>query len=207
MGWSWFLIPSLASRLFLDLDLTHAQYTLILTAPFLIGILSPIPGGAVGDRFGIRATIAIAAFLAGLTGIARVWAPNFETMFIVMCLFGAAYGMVRPNLPKLVKIWFPQEQAGLASGIYLNGLNLGSALGLLTGPLFGGWKPAFGTMGVLTLGLAVLWMLFARDAPQGVETRMAPMTMGIRRGIKSKNVWLVGVGQCLSLGAIVGLGR
>jgi nitrate/nitrite transporter NarK len=43
--WSWFLIPSLAYCLFPELGLTHAQFTLILTAPFLIGILIPILGG------------------------------------------------------------------------------------------------------------------------------------------------------------------
>jgi NNP family nitrate/nitrite transporter-like MFS transporter len=109
-----------------------------------------------------------------------------------------------PNLPKLVDIWFPPKQAGLASGIYMSGINIGAAFGLLTGPLFGGWKPAFATIGILMLVIAVLWTLRARNAPKGVEIHMPPIVTGIKRGVKSKNVWLIAMGQCLYLGAFVG---
>lgn len=202
--WSWFLIPSLAYRLFPELKLTHAQFTLILTAPFLIGVLTPIIGGALGDRFGIRLIVAVAAFLAGLTGITRVFTPSFQGMFVLMCLFGIAYGIIMPNLPKLVGIWFPPKQVGVASGIYMTGLNIGAAFGLLTGPLFGEWKPAFITSGIIMLGVAILWTLFAKNSPIGVEIHMPPLVTGITRGIRSKNVWLIAMGQCLYLGAFVG---
>ena len=201
--WCWFLIPSLAYCLFPELNLTHAQFTLILTAPFLIGIFSPVLGGAIGDRFGIRFIVALAAFLAGIFGIARVWVPNFAGMFTLMCLYGIPYGVVMPNLPKLVGIWFPPRQIGLASGIYMTGLNIGAALGLLTGPLFGGWKPAFTTMGIVMLVVAVLWTFFAKNAPEGMEMQMPPIITGIKKGVRSKNVWLVAISQCLYLGAFV----
>jgi MFS family permease len=147
MVWSWFLIPSLAHRLFPDLKLNQVQFTLIFTAPFLIGILTPILGGALGDRFGIRGIVALAAFIAGLSGIARAYAGDFATMFTIMCFFGISYGIVMPNLPKLVGVWFPPTQMGLASGIYMTGLNIGAACGLLTGPMFSGWPKAFNWCG------------------------------------------------------------
>lgn len=202
--WSWFLIPSLAHLLFPELNLTYAQFTMILTAPFLIGVFTPIAGGALGDRLGIRLVVAMAAFLAGIVGIARTAAPDFGVMFALMCVFGISYGVVMPNLPKLVGTWFPPRQIGLATGIYMTGLNIGAALGLFTGPLFGGWKAAFLSIGVLMLGVAVLWTCFARNAPPGVNLAMPPMLAGIKRGIASRNVWLIALGQCLYLGAFVG---
>ena len=204
MVWSWFLIPSLAFQLFPELHLTHAQFTLILTAPFLIGILTPLPGGALGDRFGIKVVVGCAAFIAAVTGLARLGASNFETMFVLMCLFGIAYGIVMPNLPKLVGIWFPPHQAGLASGIYMSGLNIGGAFGLLTAPLFGGWKAAFGTVGTLMLIIAVMWTIFARNAPRKTDIPMPSLLTGVNRGLRSRNVWLIAVGQFLYLGAFVG---
>lgn len=204
MVWSWFLIPSLAYLLFPDLHLTHAQFTLILTAPFLVGIITPIPGGVLGDRLGIRAVVAAAAFIAGITGLARVGSSSYETMFVLMCLFGIAYGIVMPNLPKLVGIWFPPQQIGLATGIYMTGLNIGAAIGLLTAPLFGGWKSAFGTIGTLMIVVAVLWTLLARNAPAGAELQATSLLTGVKRGMRSRNVWLIAIGQCLYLGAFVG---
>ncbi len=201
--WSQFLIPSLAYRLIPELGLTHMQFTLIFTGPMLIAIFAAIPGGALGDRYGIRLIVAIAVFLGGVIGLARAFTPSFEGMFALMLLYGIPFGTVLPNLPKLVGIWFPPRETGLASGIYNTALSTGCAFGLLTGPLFGGWKPAFTYIGILMLVAAILWTLFARNTPKGVEIYMPPVVSGIKRGVRSKNIWLVAMGQFLFLGTLM----
>ncbi len=203
LTWSLFLIPSLAYRLIPELGLTHWQFTLLFIAPPLVAIFTAIPGGALGDRYGIRRTVAIAAFLGGAIGLARAFTPSFGGMLALMLLYGIPYGIMLPNLPKLVGIWFPPKQIGFASGIYNTALGSGSALGLLTGPLFGGWQPAFTFIGIFMLGAAVLWALFARSTPKGVEIHMPPMLSGIKRGIRSKNIWFVGLGLGLFLGTLM----
>ena len=75
--WGWMVIPSLAFRLFPELNLTHMQFMLLFAGPFLLPIVSAIPGGALGDRYGIRLIVAIGIFLAGAVGLARVFASNF----------------------------------------------------------------------------------------------------------------------------------
>jgi nitrate/nitrite transporter NarK len=188
--WSWFLVPSLASRLSPDLGLSHMQYTLIFTAPVLMGIWCAITAGAAADRFGIRRVVAIAAFLGGAAGLARAFAPSFEVMFILMCLIGiAVYGSM-PNLPKLVAIWFPPKQAGLAAGIYTMSIGLGLSLGLFTAPLFPDWRTAFTVVGIITLAAALLWVLLARNAPKGIKINMPPMISGIKKGLRSRNILL-----------------
>jgi nitrate/nitrite transporter NarK len=188
--WSWFLIPSLASRLSPDLGLSHMQYTLIFTAPVLMGIWSAITAGAAADRFGIRRVVSIVVLLGGAGGLARAFAPNFEVMFIMTCLVGiAVYGSMS-NLPKLVAIWFPPRQAGLAAGIYTMSIGTGLSLGLFTAPLFPDWQAAFTVVGIITLVVACLWILLARNAPKGVKIKMPPMISGIKRGAKSRNIWL-----------------
>lgn len=147
--WAWFLIPSLAHYLLLDLNLNQTQFTLLLTAPFLMGILTPIIGGALGYPFGIRVVIALCALCAGIIGIARISPTSFTLMFTLMSLCGVCYGVMMPNLPKLVGIWYPSRQAGIANGIILSGLNIGAALGLFPGPLFPDWKTAFVAVSVL----------------------------------------------------------
>jgi len=199
------LIPSLAYYLIPELDLTQAQFTLLITGPSLTACLTAIPGGALGDRYGIRSVVAVAAFLAGVSSLARAFTPSFSGMFTLMCLFGISFGLAMPNLPKLVSIWFPPRQVGLASGIYATALGTGLSLGLLTGPLFGGWKQAFIYAGMLILPIAILWTLFARNAPKGIEIHMSPITSGIKRGARSKNIWLAGVMMFINAGVLVAL--
>ena len=198
--WSWFLIPSLASRLTADLGLSHMQYTLIFTAPIIMGIWSAITAGAAADRHGIRLVVAVAVFLGGAGGLARAFAPSFEVMFIMMCLVGiAVYGSM-PNLPKLVAIWFPPKQAGLVAGIYTMSIGIGLSLGLLTAPLFPDWQAAFTYIGIATLVTALLWALLARNAPKGADIKMPPMISGIKRGLRSRNILFICVVYFLFMG-------
>ncbi len=198
--WSWFLVPSLASRLTPDLNLSHMQYTMIFTAPVMMGIWCAITAGAAADRFGIRKVVTIAAFLGGAGGLSRAFAPNFEVMFILMCLVGmAAYGSMS-NLPKLVAIWFPPKQAGFAAGIYTMSIGSGLTMGLFTAPLFKDWQTAFTIVGIITLVAACLWALLARNAPKGVEIKMPPMISGIKKGLRSRNIQLVFVIYFLFMG-------
>jgi NNP family nitrate/nitrite transporter-like MFS transporter len=121
-------------------------------------------------------------------------------MFILMCLVGmAAYGSMS-NLPKLVAIWFPPKQSGLAAGIYTMSIGLGLTLGLFTAPLFQDWQTAFTIVGIITLVAACLWTLLARNAPKGVEIKMPPMISGIKRGLRSRNILLVCVVYFLYMG-------
>jgi len=188
--WSWYLIPSLASRLSPELGLSHMQYTLIFTAPVLMGIWGGVTAGASADRYGIRLVVAIAVFIGGAAGLARAFAPSYEAMFALMCLLGLAIFGTFPNLPKLVGIWFPPRQAGFAAGIYTTAPGIGMSLGMFTGPLFGGWKMAFTYVGTLTLVVAFVWTILARNAPKGIEIHMPPMVAGIKRGLRSRNILL-----------------
>jgi nitrate/nitrite transporter NarK len=200
LHWSWYLIPSLATSISPELGLTHMQYTLIFTAPTLIGVFSSIIGGASADRYGIRLVVAIALFLGGIAGLTRAFTLNFGVMFALMCLIGFSLFGTLPNLPKLVGIWFPPRQVGSATGFYMTGVGIGLSLGLLTGPLLGGWRMAFIYIGILTLVVAILWTLLARNAPKGIEIRRPPMVSGIKRGIRSKNIRLLGTAAFLSMG-------
>ena len=98
LHWSWYLIPSLASSMSPELGLTHMQYTLIFTAPALIGIFGAIMGGAAADRYGIRLVVTIAVFLGGTIGLARAFTPSFGVMFALMCLLGLSLFGTLPNL-------------------------------------------------------------------------------------------------------------
>lgn len=205
LGWVQFLPSSLAYLLVPELNLTPTQLTLIFTAPILMGIFVNIPGGALGDRYGIRLIVGIGIILAGVSTIARVWVSSFSEMFLLSCVFGVGVGTAFPNLSKLVAIWFPPKQAGLASGIYITAFSFGLGLGLAAGPYFGGWRPAFLYVGILSTALAFLWVWFGRSTPKGIQIKMPPATTSIKVVMKSKNIWLLSLSQLLLVGGFMGL--
>jgi NNP family nitrate/nitrite transporter-like MFS transporter len=201
VGWVLYLMPALAYIIAPDLRLMPAQITLIFTAPYLMGIFFNMPGGALGDRYGIRPVVGIAIFLTGLSTLTRAWVSGFGEMFALSCVFGVGYGVVFPNLPRLVAIWFPPKEAGLASGIYYTALMVGIGVGLATSSYFGGWRPAFLYTGILLTALTLLWFLLGKSAPKGApKTGMPSLVKGISVAIRSRSIWLLGLSFFLMTG-------
>ncbi|MFC2018649.1 nitrate/nitrite transporter [Chloroflexota bacterium] len=203
--WSWYLVPSLAYVLFPELGLSQTQFTLLYTGPLIATIFLSALGGGFGDRYGIRLAVAVGSFLYGIAGLARAFATSFEVMFVLMLLIGMSISLISPNLPKLVGTWFPPRQVGLASGIYVSAQAIGFSLGLMTGPLFSGWREAFTYVGIGALVVAVLWALIGRSTPQGVEIEKKPIISGIIRGAKSRNVRLLGLVIFCIMGAFLSI--
>lgn len=199
----WQMLPALAYQLIPELKLSPTEFTLIFTAPVLVAIFSSLPGGALGDRYGIRAVVAVAAFIAAITGLLRAFTPNFTGLFTLMLGWGIAWGMVVPNLPKLVGVWFPPERSGIASGIYMGSMGLGGALGLFVSPLFPGWREAFIYFGSASFVVAALWLIFARSCPVGVIIDRPNIISGVKVGLRSRNIWLLAAMQFMIQGAII----
>lgn len=203
VAWSWFLIPSLGYELFPDLGLTHSQFTMILTAPLMSGMLIALVSGGFGDRYGIRLAIFVGTLIAGVSGFSRAFVGGFSGIFILTLFTGVSNGFLMPNLTKLVSIWFPPRQVGLASGIYVSAQAFGLSVGLLTGPLFSNWRLAFFYVGIITLVAAGLWALLARSTPKGVFIAKTEIKSGMIRGIKSKNIVLLCSMSFLVMGAFI----
>lgn len=203
-SWQWYLIPSLANSLISDLGLSHFQYTVIFIGPIVVGIFTIIPGGLLGDRYGFKSVTAISAFLTAAIGLARPLMPSFGGMAFLSLLFGVPQGMLMPNMTKLVAVWFPPKEVGFASGIYLTATAIGMSLGLLTGPLFSSWQQAFVWIGLLTLVMAVVWTLFVKDAPRSVQMHRPALKSSMQVAVRSRNIWLLGLGSALFRGAFTG---
>lgn len=201
MIWNWFLIPSLATELYPALELTQWRYTLIFTMPMVVAIGTTYLGGGLADRFGIRPTVFIAVLISGVCGLTRAFTPSFTAFLWLAALLGVANSFIPPNLTKLVGTWFPRRQIGLATGIYASAQAIGFSIGLVSGPRFADWRQAFICVGLITVVVAVTWLLLGRNTPVGVSIPQTPFNAGIRRALTSRNVWLVAVAMFLILGA------
>jgi len=202
------MISSFSFVLMPELHLTMSQFMLILSAPTMMLIFASLPGGILGDRFGVRLTVGLGAVIVGVSGLLRAFNPSFEFMLTMMCLFGIGFGFILPNLPKVVGIWFPPRQMGIASGIYNTGLSMGATFALATAvPLYGSnWRLGFIVMGIAAIIMGTIWWISARNIPKGVEPpQILPVVPGLIRAVKSKNIWLLSAGMAAFLGVFIGL--
>lgn len=202
VNYSWYVLPPLEEELSSSLGLSTGQLYLLLTAPTLAAALVSLPGGAVGDRLGVRRTVLVGTLAGSLVGGLRALSPGFPPLWLLTFLVGACMGLVVPNLPKLVGEWFPEGETGAASGIYVSSMGLGISAGLFTGALFPSWRWAFLLTGVGMFLSALLWLLLAREPPGGGH-RGVPLRESLSHAVKSRNVWLLAAAQFLFLGGFV----
>jgi CP family cyanate transporter-like MFS transporter len=195
-----FCIPPMEYILQSQLNVDHAQMSLLFTIPFLTLAVIAIPSGFLADTIGIRKAAGIGAIVVVIGSLLRGVSTNFTNLTVFTSIYGIGFALIYPNLPKLVGTWFPREKAGLATGIYATALTIGPALALaITLPVIYLLTDTFqGTIwlwSIPALIAAVLWWIVVRNHP--VATDQIQQVDGKNKLFapvwKNGNLWLVGL--------------
>lgn len=131
-------------------------------------ILTQIPAGLLGDRFGGRKVLAAGSlgwsFFTLLTPLASV--PLL--MYLVRGLLGLAEGLNFPAATAVLSRWVPRKARARIQGMNLSGVAAGP---LIATPLTVwimtefGWKPVFYFYGTLGILWTVAWLLYSTERP------------------------------------------
>ena len=209
MGWTY--IVMLVSPILQDLGLNIADWGTLWSAVSFGTVLFALIGGALGDRFGIRPTVGLGVIFMGGFLTLRGTASSFATLYAWMFLFGIALAVTFTNVPKALGMWFPPEEFGLANGVTQAGYGAGAGLATVLTPLvldsLGGWRNLTYLLGILTMGLGLLWLCTVRDRPAAVLEAENRMEVGkaLRQVLRVKDVWIVAGCYFLFLGGYIGL--
>jgi len=188
-----------------DLGFSQFQYSLTITGPILGIAVAAMLGGALADRYGSRLVVGVGAILGGLGALCRTFVGSFGPMFGLSIILGIGTALVFSNLPKIVAVWFPPKQVGLATGFYYTGIGVGTATGLAVSSIFATWQQACLITGIAAMVVAALWAILGRSAPttmMGTELS-AGLRQSLRHSVRVKDIWIVFVVLFLSLGAIL----
>lgn len=202
---SWYTMPTLQPRLLEIYGISPQQFRLALTIPFLVTGLLAIPGGIIADRLGIKRAASIGIAVAGLGFLLRSTGGGFVRLMSAMVTVGIGMGLILPNLPKLVNVWFPPEETGLATGIYNTGLMAGFSTGLIVAPFLPNWRDGNLVFSGIILSLAGLFYVIVEDAPPGKEFPPTNLLDGLSHAIRSKNIWLAAIGLFAGLTGMVAI--
>jgi len=193
-------IPPLVNIIANDLTLSYTEMGVILGGVILMYVPLSIPIGVGIDRFGQKKMITIGLLLISLSAMLRSLVFNFESLFIMVFLFGFGGPTISVGLAKVVASHFEGRERGLASGIYMTGAAVGSASALaltnsLVLPLVGTWRGVFSFYGLIGFLIAFVWIILAREE--------APLTKEINTGfsirkilvslLRDRNVWIVAI--------------
>lgn len=162
-----------------ELGLTQIQMGQIFSS-FLVGYtLFQIPAGILGDRFGPRVVLAMAALVWAVTTALTGLLPGFVipaaagvylTLWVVRFLLGAGEAAMYPVAARAIANWIPATDRAFANSVVIAGALLGAAV---AGPLISwlmvsfGWRASFYVSAAIALAIAGLWWQYARDYPSG----------------------------------------
>jgi sugar phosphate permease len=194
-----FGVPVLAPALRDEFDLTLSQVGIALSSLWIGPILTLLGWGLLADRFGERAVLATGIAVCGVLVSAAGFASDFPTLVILLLLSGAAGSSVNAASGRAVMHWFLAEERGFALGIRQTAIPVGGVVAALTLPVAeqsGGLVAAFGLLGLLCVGSAIVAALVIREPPARdaeFEAGAVPWTLRDRR------IWTLCVGSSLYL--------
>jgi CP family cyanate transporter-like MFS transporter len=168
-----------------DLGVSHAVAGLLGTIPVLcMAVFAPAAGRLMAWA-SLRTAIATCVFGVAAFGLARAAAPGAGPVLALTVPVGVGLAVAGALLPVAVKARFANRPA-FGTGVYTTGISLGAALAsALAVPMagaFGGWRGALAAISVVTVGLAVGWLVLSRGTwTERAATR--PPRLPFRRGI------------------------
>ena len=183
------LIPSIES----DLDISHTVAGLLGTIPVLCMGIFALPAPRLGGRYGTRVAIAACLGLIGVFGLARAAAPGAAGVIALTFGVGIGMGFAQALMPVAVKERFWARPA-FATGIYVLGFNIGSALSsALAVPIAnasGSWRWSLVVFSAFTVVLVPIWIWLTRGEPP----HRRPEVSHLRLPWHSRTAWtLVGI--------------
>jgi nitrate/nitrite transporter NarK len=126
-------------------------------------------GGAIGDKFGPRLTLAVSALIVCL---ATGWigaAGGLVSLFCARLLLGIGEGAGFPTATRAMSAWTPQGRWGFAQGITHTFSRVGNTMtALIIASLIAmfSWRASFFILVPVTLVWAAIWYWYFRDEPR-----------------------------------------
>jgi len=197
-------VSPLVTPILKDLNMSYAQMGLILGSWQLTYIAVAIIAGTIIDKWGVRKSLFVGVVIVGLSAALRYFPGGFGSLLAVVALFGVGGPLISIGAPKTISVWFKGKSRGTAVGIYSTGPAIGGLVALAATnsfvmPLTGySWRLTFVCYGLLTLAIAALWWLLAKDVKPTEGTERANMSEVFSRLIKVRNVRVVLVAGLLS---------
>jgi NNP family nitrate/nitrite transporter-like MFS transporter len=179
----WTIFSIIGVQIKADLNLTEAQFGLLVGTPILTGSLSRIFLGVWTGQFGGRIVNLIVMILAAAATFLLSYAETYAQFLVAALGVGLAGGAFAVGVAYVSK-FYPAGQQGTALGIFGAG-NVGAAVTKFAAPfvmLALGWEAVAQVWAGALLVIAIFAFLTTKDEPEVAERR--------RTGQKPVTAWM-----------------
>jgi len=195
-----YCVPPMESIIREQLLISHAELSLLYSAPIIMVAALAIPGGLLADRIGVKKAAGIGAILIAVGTVLRGTAHSPETLLAFTFIYGTGFGLAYPNIPKLASVWTPSEKTGTTTGLFNLGLPVGSALAMaltmqVVYPVSNTFQGVFLIWSIPPVVAAIAWWVLVRERPVSPgyppgSDKVEPAG-GLGRIIRNRNLWLL----------------
>jgi MFS family permease len=148
--------------------LSDSSRGLLNSAFFWTYALLQIPAGWVVDRLGVKRPYAVAFLVWTLISAVTGMVNSVSQLLVLRLLLGAGESICAPASLRWIRWNCPEEQRGLAIGIYMAGTKIGAAIGVPIAAFLitaFSWRTMFVICGLAGLVWLVGWLFLANDEP------------------------------------------
>lgn len=205
-------IPPMFKEISVQIPLSKAQMGAVVGVTMLAALFfSPI-GGMLGDKVGCRGAIGLGALVVAICGASRCFVGTPNGLIFMMFMLGAGLAIAAPNIPKTLGVWFPSHILAQANGICVAATGSGVAVAMGTAaerlsPAFGGWRGCMVGIGVCSLIMAILWVLFYKEGGDNTVGTTQPRnsSKNFKMVFKDREVMLMATFWGFYMVAVMGL--
>jgi predicted MFS family arabinose efflux permease len=161
-------------------DLSGAATGLVVTAAAVAPVFALLPVGRILDHHSERPIISGGAVVMGAGAAAAAFVSSYPMLLLVLAIGGIGYATAQPGGSKVVAMWFPDAQRGMAMGIRQTGLPLGGAVAAATLPAIAeasGLRTALLVAAGVSVAGGILFYVLDRHPPLAPDRsgyRLAP---------------------------------
>lgn len=159
------------------------------------GLVFALPGSAIGQRFGEKPVVVVAAALMAAGAFLMAITETWDLFLAGHLLAGLGGVLVNILMTKMVADWFVGAEITTALAIFINSWPFGIALGLVVFPPLAaafGVASAFWLLTALALSVGMLMALFYRrpaDLPVSAGPRVWPQGRALKAVLQAGVCW------------------
>lgn len=169
-------VAAIAPLLSSELGVSLADVGVLIGLYFAPGVALALPGGAIGQRFGDKATVLGGLLLMLAGSVMMASATSWNIQIAGRLIAGAGSVMLSVQMTKMVTDWFAGHEIATAMAIFVNLWPVGIAISLLVLPSIGtGYGVGavhFGVAASIGCGIVLLATLY-RPPADSVATAAA----------------------------------